>query len=808
MALTLFSFPERQERQSDWSNAELAELYRVQHSLAQAGIPHEVGRGVSDEGDPWYTFGSLDGEVFVHITRFDGLYRLFSSVLGEPLTGATFSLLTKAFANRIPVNVRQERGSSVVIHPSSFLSLIIASIFFASEFLVSGAANVKGSDESSQSGGESSGQVDDAVINFFAELTNPSVHEAKLSLESEEALRESQLNQWIFVQTAIMGAAIQFEMSTAVASPPGMIEMAYTSVADASGRDVPREFGLIASKLESGPAGHSVEGFYSLELSPSNSPPLISIAGFELSDAVRAEERSLFGGESEVGAVPEGQKAPDRPIEIGFSVTAQGGFGSADQPVAVVRVAGGLEVAVNRAGDNGVVISATGDGALTLTDISGTNTPRLFFTGAAVVVSLEYARNGIGVSVNQYLTLNGKTDVTIEQIEIAGAKEANQKIEEFDLHVVSDGVGANALRINETTSPARSLNIYISGKDDISISEKAALFENTKVNAAEFSGYLNFAIDLGGDGTSQTMLAIGASNYAVKTNNSLALMNLPREVAVGIATSLHDLVLNFEQTVPSILAKAMLELKASVDSSEVVSISSISTRNVPLLNIVSSGDPGGRANRIDSINDPDLSVLTISGDTDLVIDKLAGLHLYQGDGIAVDARAFAGDLTLDLSSMTGMEGTSLQIVMQAGTGDIAIRNVTVGSKTIFVTGSGTTEIEIGRGDVNDTIIGLKAGDTVALAGGTAVSRVSSALDLSAAQQSSIDALNSLQAAAETASRMIDAPGSERAILFYHNKNAYIFLDQVGDGSFDAHSDAIINLVGMLKIDDFSNIFSV
>ena len=93
-------------------------------------------------------------------------------------------------------------------------------------------------------------------------------------------------------------------------------------------------------------------------------------------------------------------------------------------------------------------------------------------------------------------------------------------------------------------------------------------------------------------------------------------------------------------------------------------------------------------------------------------------------------------------------------------------------------------------------------------GAAAVATITNALDLKPEQQAAIDALNSLQSAAETAAKLVDASGPEHAILFYHSKNAYIFLDHAGDGRFDASSDAIINLVGTLKISDLTNVFAV
>jgi collagen type I/II/III/V/XI/XXIV/XXVII alpha len=63
MAATVLSFAPRVLEQRGWTNEELAELYRVEHALAQAGIVVETDHGVTDEGDPWFVFCRPGGEV-------------------------------------------------------------------------------------------------------------------------------------------------------------------------------------------------------------------------------------------------------------------------------------------------------------------------------------------------------------------------------------------------------------------------------------------------------------------------------------------------------------------------------------------------------------------------------------------------------------------------------------------------------------------------------------------------------------------------------------------------------------------------
>lgn len=131
----------------DWSNQELADLFRVRQLLSGANVPVETDRGVSDEGDPWFVFCHASGEVFIHLCRIDGLYLLDSPNVLRPLRGADFNALIADFTNQaLPTGgseddstrrvIRLERGGKVRLHPSAMLAALIWTLFLASEELV------------------------------------------------------------------------------------------------------------------------------------------------------------------------------------------------------------------------------------------------------------------------------------------------------------------------------------------------------------------------------------------------------------------------------------------------------------------------------------------------------------------------------------------------------------------------------------------------------------------------------------------------------------------------------------------------
>lgn len=132
----------------DWANQELADLFRVRQLLSGANVPVETLRGITDEGDPWFVFCHLNGDVFIHIARIDGLYVLDSPNVRRPLRGCDFNALVADFTNlALPAKtdkdegterrvIRLERGGNVRLHPSAMLAALIWTLFLASEDLV------------------------------------------------------------------------------------------------------------------------------------------------------------------------------------------------------------------------------------------------------------------------------------------------------------------------------------------------------------------------------------------------------------------------------------------------------------------------------------------------------------------------------------------------------------------------------------------------------------------------------------------------------------------------------------------------
>jgi cell division protein ZapA (FtsZ GTPase activity inhibitor) len=122
---------------ADWSQKELAELYRVEDTLIQAGISVETERGLTEEGDPWFVFCRQEtGEVIIHFARCDGLYLAVGSFFEGVLRGNSFSAIVRQFLENQPLLLTRRRGnndSNLFMHPSAMLMALVTTAFLVSQ---------------------------------------------------------------------------------------------------------------------------------------------------------------------------------------------------------------------------------------------------------------------------------------------------------------------------------------------------------------------------------------------------------------------------------------------------------------------------------------------------------------------------------------------------------------------------------------------------------------------------------------------------------------------------------------------------
>ena len=127
----------------DWTNQELADLYRVKHLLDQAGLESETDRGLSDEGDPWFVF-MREEEVFIHFCRIGDMYHLDSPNLQGALKGRDARALVADYTRKVmhrgdgghdPKTVVPLRagGNQVSLHPAVMLAALVWSLLIGAE---------------------------------------------------------------------------------------------------------------------------------------------------------------------------------------------------------------------------------------------------------------------------------------------------------------------------------------------------------------------------------------------------------------------------------------------------------------------------------------------------------------------------------------------------------------------------------------------------------------------------------------------------------------------------------------------------
>lgn len=124
--------------QLDWTQQELAELYRVRDRLTQSGIAVSVETGLTDECEPWAVFvHSETGDAFVHIARLDGDVVVANMTANVVYRGQDFRAITDQMLDTAPL-VMSRAGPSdrkVVMHPRSVFTAFVAAAIVLSEFL-------------------------------------------------------------------------------------------------------------------------------------------------------------------------------------------------------------------------------------------------------------------------------------------------------------------------------------------------------------------------------------------------------------------------------------------------------------------------------------------------------------------------------------------------------------------------------------------------------------------------------------------------------------------------------------------------
>ena len=130
---------------ADWTQAELAEFYRVEAALIAAGMRVKTDRGLTDENDPWFVFfhAEAEQEVIIHFARIGGSYLVSAPSFGAIGTGDDFRVLVRQLLARYDDSAAlrrkgvvdksgSDKDGKVVPHPAAMLWVLVALAFLKS----------------------------------------------------------------------------------------------------------------------------------------------------------------------------------------------------------------------------------------------------------------------------------------------------------------------------------------------------------------------------------------------------------------------------------------------------------------------------------------------------------------------------------------------------------------------------------------------------------------------------------------------------------------------------------------------------
>ncbi|UOA33730.1 hypothetical protein DSM110093_03826 (plasmid) [Sulfitobacter sp. DSM 110093] len=130
----------------DWSNQELATLFRINRLLNLADLTIATDRGVTDEGDPWFVFLDPKGEVFVHLCRIRAIYMLDSPSQSAVVKGHSLNDLVDAYIQQLGmakenkskarqniIQLAEAKDRKVTVHPAAALAALIWTIYLQSD---------------------------------------------------------------------------------------------------------------------------------------------------------------------------------------------------------------------------------------------------------------------------------------------------------------------------------------------------------------------------------------------------------------------------------------------------------------------------------------------------------------------------------------------------------------------------------------------------------------------------------------------------------------------------------------------------
>jgi hypothetical protein len=241
----------------DWSQQELAEFYRVEAALVQAGMRIESDRGVTDEGDPWFVFcRGEDGETFIHFARIDGEYLIAGPAYEGLAKGWDFPALVRDLISRHPlVQPTTRRPSNLFMHPAALLIAVVGTAFFKT-------SEAKAMDESDHKGDKRQGGNPLLVTTTAAPAV--SVHtvgsSATVVMDANQTLTLIATAMAVQTQRGLYAAPGPASLATLFESLGGAASHEMRTSKPESGAGVPSISDTGLAGAQAPPAHHAVDG--------------------------------------------------------------------------------------------------------------------------------------------------------------------------------------------------------------------------------------------------------------------------------------------------------------------------------------------------------------------------------------------------------------------------------------------------------------------------------------------------------------------------------------------------------------------
>jgi hypothetical protein len=787
-----------------WTNEEFAELYRVEHSLFQAGLAVETECGVSDEGDPWFVFCHGDGHVVAHAARIDGLYHLHCATLPAPLTGRSFGAIARTFAEMIAKTQNAGPSGRVVAHPSALLSLLVAAAVLSVDAVLHNSAHASELSPAPQNHLSAPNLALKAPnATFGRELADIFFRAVWWNSEGwgeREAI-------WRAVENAAVGLCaisegLSFAFLSVQSSGTELNEDVRPVLDGAETHDKLLDHPLLADTVGTTSFLATVTDIDAgATLAPTLLRPAIDTPKFF------TLEGGAFSKEGATYSAPDGMPTilgpgaisalagPQDKTVISSATLSLSPVDGANLDITLTSRGETIDLGADATGSVRLIVS--GDGALTVTHAAAAQSIEVA-KGVKAELTLSYDGSAPTAPVDQTLKLDGGTDVLVSPIAAAATQPVNLVVE-------SDGGQENTLNLAPAgQGPSADLNIQVTGIQDLAFNESAAMAGASKLDASSLTGKLALGIDLGNGAATLTDLSLGSANLVVTPQDSVAIEDLSAgnpQIELGI--NLNTVIFGYNSQTTTGTSTELSIVLGSIDVvTAPVTIGSIDSNEVTNLTVTSnSGD-----NVIHNLVDSSLTKLVLSGSTSIEIDVIGGITANNVQNVVLDASKLAGTLILNASAIADTVVGGRQVEIATGSGQSIVSDINPTESLGFTIGSGNALINISSGSERIAITGLKSTDQVNVGSGDAVDLFTNGLVPLQSHQTAIDASVTLEGAAAVAATLAESGAAHQALLFSYQGSTYVFVDALGNHVFDPSADAIIKVTGVTSSTNFSGVF--